>query len=153
MFDLKTEIAAWSEAAHADRCRGSERTAELVDHLHCEIDRARADGLSDEAAFKVAVAKVGDGNAIAAEHAKNRSWIGTLCALAAREERLASGARGPLLAHAVLWSALIVATAIVLSADRALSSTMLLMVMVPGWLASHELMRATLRRARGGRSR
>ena len=42
MFDLDKEVATWSEALHARRCRRAADVAETIDHLYCEIDLQRA---------------------------------------------------------------------------------------------------------------
>jgi hypothetical protein len=153
MFDLEKEVAAWSESVHADRCRRAESVAELSDHLHCEIDRARASGMSDEAAFTAAVARLGAAPELAAEHAKNRNLLQAGCAAALRYERSVSpGQRGLLLAHAILWAALILASSLVLSKSAAPATLgyLLIGVLVPSWWASEQILRRALRPKRAG---
>ncbi|MCU1348966.1 MAG: hypothetical protein JWO56_1996, partial [Acidobacteria bacterium] len=84
MFDLDREVASWSAKVHAERCQPAAGVAELTDHLYCEIDRGRARGLSDEEAFRAAIARVGSAPELTTEHAKNRSALGTVCRVAAR---------------------------------------------------------------------
>lgn len=155
MFDLEREVAAWSEAVHAESCGNAAHAAELSDHLHCEIERARAQGLSDEQAFKAAVAKLGAWPTLSAEEAKNRSLVGRGCALATRYQRSHAGGerRGLLVAHAMLWAALIAATAL-LSKGNALGvrAWLLTGVMVPTWWASEQLLRRALRPRPTGRA-
>ena len=149
MFDLDKEVTAWSEAVYAGRCRRAASVAELSDHLYCEIDRARADGLPDEQAFAAAVAKLGSGPELAAEDAKNRSVLQTACATAARSERGLTGEhRKLLLAHAILWAALILGSSLVLSKTAAPKSLEMLFVslLIPIWWASEQLLRRALRR-------
>lgn len=154
MFDLEKEVAAWSEAVYADRCSRAAGVAELSDHLYCEIDRGRASGLSDEAAFRAAVARLGAAPALAAEHVKNRSLLQRACAAAMRYER--SGwkreDRSLLLAHAILWAALMLAYSLV--AHRAMARDvavwLLLGVLMPCWWASEQLLRRALRAKRVG---
>ncbi len=149
MFDLEQEVAAWSQTVHADRCRHAESVAELSDHLLCEIERARAQGLSDEQAFAAAVAKLGAGSELAAEHAKNRSLLGSACAVAARHERAESrGQGGLLMAHAIIWAALILGTSLILSKTDAgaFRSLLLTVVLLPTcWWASEQVLRRALR--------
>jgi hypothetical protein len=151
MFDLEKEVAAWSEAVHAGRCSQAASVAELSDHLYCEIDRARAGGLSDEQAFAAAVAKLGPAPELAAEHAKNRSLLQTGCAAAARYERSEPSGkrRGLLVAHAIIWAVLTIASALVWkSAAPAASGAfewLLIGVFVPSWLASEQILRRALR--------
>jgi hypothetical protein len=150
LFDLDQEVAAWSATVHAGRCRQAASVAELSDHLYCEIDRARAEGLSDEQAFAAAAAKLGPGPDLAAEHAKNRSLLGTACAAAARDERSEPSRqrRWLLLAHAILWAVVILASSAALSktAAPAAFGWMLSGVLVPIWWASEQILRRALRR-------
>jgi hypothetical protein len=155
LFELDREVTAWSEAVHADRCRGSASVDELRDHLYCEIDRARAEGLSDEQAFAAAVAKLGPATTLASEHAKNRSLLGTLCAAAARLERGESSAqaRSLLMAHAIVWASVMIATALMMKKSAGVQATewLILLILIPSWLGSEQILRRALRsRSRGG---
>ena len=148
MFDLDREVTASSEAVHPDPCGGATRIAELKDHLYCEIDRARSEGLSDEQAFAAAVAKVGPSKQLAGEHAKNRSMLKAACAAAMSDERRDGNARyrGPLMAHAIVWASLLVGTSLVVSAtDASLGSgLMLITIMTALWWASEQILRRAL---------
>ena len=146
MFDLEKEVAAWSRSAVAEGCRSAGSAAELRDHLYCEIDRARATGLTDEQAFRAAVATLGSESQLAAEHARNRSWLARVCAY---ERRNSKGMRSDLLiAHAVIWASLILATSLFLSKSttRNTTSLMITLVFVPMWLASEQILRHAMRR-------
>jgi hypothetical protein len=156
MFDLEREVAAWSKAVHADGCRNAASMAELGDHLHCEIDRGRAEGLSDEEAFRAAVARLGPASLLKAEHRKNRSIFGRGLAAAARYDRSQAGDehRGLFLAHGLLWASLIIATSLVLSkadAPGTAASLLITLVFVPTWWGSQLLLLRALRgKPRGG---
>lgn len=153
MFDLEKEVAAWSAAVHAESCRDAAHAAELSDHLHCEIERARAEGMSDEQAFRAAVAKLGARRELSAEEAKNRSLLGVACAAVAAYDGAHAGRerRGLFMGHALLWAALILATSLLLSKSSTpdLLSFLIVGVMVPIWWASQELLRRALRPSRG----
>lgn len=150
MFDLDREVTAWTNSVHAQRCRPAAGAEELTDHLYCEIERGRSAGLSDEEAFHAAVARLGAPSALMAEDAKNRSALGTACAVAARLDREGVRAefRGALLGHAIIWASLILATSMILSksAVRDVYSLLLMVVFVPLWWASDQLLRSVLRR-------
>lgn len=153
MFDLEKEVAAWSRSAVAEGCRSAGSAAELSDHLHCEIDRARATGLTDEQAFRAAVAKLGSEAQLATEDAKNRSWLARVCAY---ERRYSKGMRNDLLiAHAVVWASLILATSLMLSKSTVPDtiSFLITLVFVPMWLASEQILRHAMRRPPNGGSR
>lgn len=148
MFDLEKEIAAWSAKVHQGRCRPEAEIAELQDHLHCEIERGRTRGLTEEAAFRAALVRLGEAPALAAEHAKNRSLLAAGCALAARLDRY----DGPpldrrqhrlVLAHAVVWASLILASSWLLSSSATPDKLALLLigVQLPCWWACEQILR------------
>jgi len=153
VFDLEREVAAWSEAVHASRCRNAASVAELSDHLHCEIDRARSEGMSDEMAFAAAVAKLGEKHELSAEHAKNRSILGKIYAADARYARsISSGQhRGLLIAHAMIWAVLILASSLVMSKTDARETFVLLITCVwgPLWWGSDQILRRALHQGPG----
>lgn len=125
MIDLDREIHDWSAREHARRCGRTPPVAEMEDHLHCEVERLRGEGLTTEQAF--AAATSGLGRSIGRDRAR--------------------AARGPLLANALIWAALIFASAMVLH-DRAGGSSygvLLTVVIVPLWWASDRLLRRALR--------
>jgi hypothetical protein len=145
MFDLEKEVETWSRAVHADRCRAGESIAELSDHLLCEIEHGRGEGLSAEQAFKAAVMKLGSAPQLAAESAKNRSLLQVACAATRDTDSGSSSARGLLQAHAILWAAVMVASAL-LSMPAPMGYIWLLIgVLIPGWWASEQILRRALR--------
>ncbi|HET9273191.1 MAG TPA: permease prefix domain 1-containing protein [Methyloceanibacter sp.] len=141
MFDLDKEIANWSAAVHAGRCRSEASVAELRDHLYCEIERARAEGLTEEQAFSAAVAKLGSAPELAAENAKNRSLLAAVCA--------AERPRGPqgkfLMAHGIVWAAVMIGSALLSIAGPMGYVFLLTLVLVPSWFASEQILRRALR--------
>jgi type IV secretory pathway TrbD component len=157
MFDLEREVTAWSRAAAAGPCRNAATVDELRDHLHCEIERARAGGLSDEAAFRDAVEKMGSGEALAAELGKNRTVLGTACAIArSGEPRGITGAqRRLLMAHGLLWAVVVIVAAILLpkGPGRETFGWMLTVLFFPMWFASEQLLRRSFRSHASGTPR
>jgi hypothetical protein len=149
MFDLDREVRAWSAQVHAERCQRSMGVDELVDHLHCEIDRVRATGMSDEDAFRAAVMRLGSISDLSAEHAKNRSALGTACEFAQAIERTPAKAehRWLLISNAILWAALMIAASMVLAkaASPEISGSTLALMMVPLWWASDQILRQAMR--------
>ena len=149
MFDLNREVKSWAASVYAQRCEASASIDELSDHLYCEIERGRAEGLSDEAAFHAAVARLGSATALAAEDARNRSALSTVCQVASKFERSTSMPqhRRALLAHAVIWASLMLAASIVMKTGGVSRgpSLLLLSIMVPLWSASDRLMQRVLR--------
>jgi hypothetical protein len=169
MFDLEREVTAWSVAANTERCRPDAGVAELSDHLYCEIDRARAEGLSnaerlsDEEAFRAAVTRLGSPAELAAEHAKNRSALGAVCRVAAKydSEMFNPGQRRLLISHSLIWASLMIATSIVfatfsLKAGKgaaAVSPWLITVIYTPLWFASEQLLRRAIRQGATGGAR
>lgn len=149
MFDLEKEVRLWIQAVHADPCRKAASAAELSDHLYCEVERARAEGLTDEQAFATAVARIGAGPELQAELDKNRSLLATSCDAAARYEGLEQKGRNRsiLMAHAIVWASMILGMSLVVSKADApeMLGWVLIGVMVPSWWASDLLLRRALR--------
>lgn len=149
MFDLEREVAAWSAAVHRERCQPAASVAELSDHLYCAIDRARAEGLSDEEAFRAATARLGTAPELTAEYAKNRSALGTACQISAKlDGPVSSSDRGLLVAHALVWAVVIIVSSLVLKRTTSpeISGWLLIGVFIPLWLSSDLILRATLRK-------
>ena len=141
MFDLEREVAAWSASVHAERCQPEAGIAELTDHLYCEIELARAAGLSEEEAFRSATAKLGSTAELAAEHVKNRSALGDACQLAAKLEGktpLNRQQRQLVLVHAVIWAVLIIVASLILS--KTVVEWLLVVAFVPLWWASEQIL-------------
>jgi hypothetical protein len=157
MFDLNRAVALWSASVQGDACRNKARSAELEDLLHCEFERARAGGLADEQAFAAAVRIVGSAQSLSAELAKDRPWWRRACAALLRLERHDSeqGARGLLLAHSLLWAALMIALALLVRRSSApvAFGGMLTGVLVPMAWTSDRILRQALRRGRAGGAR
>ncbi len=151
MFDLEREVSAWSASVYAARCERGARAAadELADHLHCEIERFRAEGLGDAEAFAAAVGKLGAAPALAAESARERPWYRRVGASLARAERgVPPGEpRRLLVAHALVWAAVLIAIALVLrdGGSKAATSYTLLFVLLPSWWGSEQILRRALR--------
>lgn len=152
MFDLEREVAKWSTAVHAERCHPEAGVAELTDHLYCEIDRGRGEGLSDEAAFRAAVARLGSAPVLTAEHAKNRSAFGAVCRVAARlaGSPVSPQHRGLLVGHSIVWAGLMIGLALLMTrtaAPPALGS-LIGVFLIPLWWASEQILRTALRTSR-----
>ncbi|MGH9421910.1 MAG: permease prefix domain 1-containing protein [Thermoanaerobaculia bacterium] len=149
MFDVDHEVTAWSAAVHAERCRPEAGAAELSDHLHCEIDRARAEGLSDEEAFRIATSRLGSQREISRELDKNRTLLGSICRVAAKLDGAMTNPhhRRLLMAHALIWAAVMIASELLFAktGSRQISAWFLTGVLIPLWLASEQLLRRALR--------
>ncbi len=139
MFDLDTAIESWSASVQAQRCNRDASITELSDHLHSEVERLTAEGLSERQAFGVATDKIGEPAALDAEFDKNRSLMSRVGRkLHAFDDSLSGGPRR---AHAFLGGTFVLAAAIVLTRlDATEAAAYLLVVFVPLWFASGELL-------------
>jgi hypothetical protein len=127
MFHLDREIHDWSERERARRCGRTLPVAEMEDHLHCEVERLRGTGMPVEEAFAAATASLGRSIDVGRGSG-------------------AKAMRGPLLANAFVWAALILGSALLLH-DEASGTTyglLLTAVMVPLWWASDQLLRRVM---------
>jgi hypothetical protein len=148
MFDLDREVANWTTTVHANRCQSDAGEAELSDHLYCEIERGRADGLSAEQAFHAATARLGSATQLVTEHEKNRSTLGAVCKLAVKLDGgfRSSRYRSVMLTHGMIWAALMISSALILRSEAPKASPLLLtMVIIPLWCSSELLLRRVLR--------
>lgn len=143
MFDLDSEVAAWS-AQVAQRCGHEEDIAELEDHLRSAFERLSAEGMPAERAFELAVRRMGDVAEINAEYEKNRSLLsrlhGSLLSWGRQPTRGHSGQRENGLA--IVFASLIIAASILLSSadiSGSAAAGYLLIVVVPLWLVSRRL--------------
>lgn len=141
MFDVNAAVDEWVIRTLGEQCRDSKRATELADHLHCEIEAARAEGRSAEEAFALATTRMGAPGALAEELAKNRSALAAVCEPLMREERRWRGSGSAstlLLAHALLWAAGLIASAVWLASSHADAATRWTVVgtMPPLWYAS-----------------
>ncbi len=95
--------------------------------------------MSEQQAFGVATEKIGDAAALDAEFDKNRSLISRVGRRVHAVDNSSSG--GPRRAHAFLGGTFVLAAAIVLtSLDATEAAAYLLVVFVPLWFASGELL-------------
>jgi len=152
MFDLDQEVAAWTAAAFASRCRREASIAELTDHLYCELARGRAEGLDDKQAFHAAITRLGSPREFAAEEAKNNSVFQKGCAIALRWERSIPGSerRGLMLVNALLWAAVMIASATLWKRGGGPPTIgwVLLTVLTSGWWASEAVLRRAVTKSR-----
>ena len=75
MFQLESAIRDWCDAIRDSGCEDEASIEELRDHLCCEIEQLQERGLSEEKAFRSAVAKLGPVEDLAAELHKLMGYI------------------------------------------------------------------------------
>lgn len=152
MSELDHKVDAWCEQIHVDRCwyRSKDSVAELKDHLYSEIERLQAEqGMDDEAAFAAATARLGDMRDLEREFSKNRGWLGRLSRnLAMSECGISKKERTMRRVNALIWAALILASAIVLNTADASDaySFLLIAIFIPLWFASDQVVRRAMRK-------
>ena len=78
MFHLEKQIDDWCKTVTTGQA-GADAAAELKDHLYCEIEKLRQQGLSDQDAFDAATRQLGDVGKLIAEFSKNLGYRRALC--------------------------------------------------------------------------
>ncbi len=72
---VKAAIRDWCAAILAQSGKNAASVDELADHLHCEIERLMAEGLSADAAFATATEQMGNRELLVTEFAKNHTRL------------------------------------------------------------------------------
>lgn len=91
MFNLDREIDAWCRSIRLKGGKRASSTAELKDHLHCEVGRLSEEGLSEEQAFLAATERMGNVEELRLEYSKNRNLVSTLSHLLSTNSQLPAG--------------------------------------------------------------
>jgi ABC-type antimicrobial peptide transport system permease subunit len=74
MFDLEKSLQAWKRDLHKQETLEDGTVADLESHLRDIIDALKSEGISDEEAFRQAVARVGEAESLASECGKVREY-------------------------------------------------------------------------------
>jgi hypothetical protein len=82
MFDLNEAITSWCARVAESSNLSRIEIEELHDHLATEVHRQQSLGASDEEAFALAAAKLGNVDSLASEYAKNKKLGRTIRAVA-----------------------------------------------------------------------
>ena len=82
MFDLRKEVEEWSLHITGRGCGSWSRKEEIIDHLYCEMEKLRAQGLPEREAFLTAARRMGDSKELFDEYAKNRGFLDFGCHVA-----------------------------------------------------------------------
>ncbi len=69
-FDLNEAIRRWQQKFSASPSFGADNLEELASHLRASVQRLKATGLSEEAAFQIATRRLGERRALEQEFAK-----------------------------------------------------------------------------------
>lgn len=153
MNDLDRKVTEWCEQVFVDRCwyRSKNGIEELQDHLYSEIEALQGQGMDEDVAFATATKKLGDIRDLEREFTRNRSWLGRLsrniamseCGITKKERKMRIG-------NSIIWATLMIASALIFNTiDADVSRTysyLLVVVMIPLWFASDQLMRKAARK-------
>jgi len=150
MFDLQREVSAWCRSIQPEGCDSEEQLAELEGHLMCEIERLEKTGVPRQQAFEQATRRMGEARTIMTEYSKNQSFVARLCALDRKlsgaerltDPKLRKTAKRLLLGNSLLWTAAMIATAL-LSSEPEDAGRLVPLVFVPLWFASFALINST----------
>lgn len=150
MFDLDREIDSWCRQVLGARCVNTAGMDELVDHVYCEVERARSEGMDDAAAFAAATSRLGEPEELAREYRKNYGPVARLFQKLLRLEyqpeyrlhyRLFIG-------HSVIWALAIIAAALIANSQdlQQATSFTITLFLIAGYFVSERLLRKALRK-------
>jgi hypothetical protein len=114
MFDAEKAAREWTRSQQAMGCSGDMSRDEMTDHLLCEVERLTGEGMSEEAAFERAKAGL---TGINPPNLRQKKAV---------------------VANALIWAALMLASALVLSGSTEdnTANFLLITVFIPLWWAS-----------------
>ncbi len=120
MFELEPAVNQWCAEVSRRITDSDDLRAELKDHLYCEIESLRDQGLSEEQAFRLAVQKLGDPTELVSEYRENRRLLSVFCKAADPSLNVYSQQRSNIMTYRqnvkrILTQSLLWATAIVTS--------------------------------------
>ena len=141
MFELEQAVQDWCQQVAASGCGNAHRIAELKDHLHCEIERLQHQGLSAEQAFQTATKQLGQQPQLHAEYAKNHNTLAGLCQHESATDESGQTAEQHSknsIAHAILFAAAMLASAILI--DDTTAASISLFILLGLWWATQTLM-------------
>ena len=139
IFNLEQAVDQWcSEVIKSAGTPG--KKDELKDHLYSDIERLQDEGLTQEAAFKSAIERLGEANSLAGEYAKNHNLLNKICVFentilnannnSATGENSMHVSSKIIITQSILWAAAILACAIIL-ADTEQANQVLFLVLTP----------------------
>jgi type IV secretory pathway TrbD component len=137
MFDLNKEVDAWCRDIIDCGCARTSVLNELRDHLYCLVEEQMNQGLTDRAAFVVAIKQMGDSDLISAEYARNASIMQKILAYDRKVQRsITSRFSGQqliafMLIYSLACAVVIVAGASWFNAGRELINWMLAIWLIP----------------------
>lgn len=152
MFELDQAVNNWCQSVigvvYGCTNNVEARSAELKDHLYCEIERFEAEGLSQEQAFNKATQQMGDAEELMAEYAKNKSAPGKLCletrteftqeAIERNDAMLQKRIAKLMVGHSILFAAAMIGSALILSNTTVKEEITLMMITL--WFGSYLLL-------------
>jgi len=138
MFDLDSAVHQWSALVLSTDSISNRNIDELKDHLHCEVERYVAQGLSPQEAFNKAISIIGESDILAGENQKNKRFLEKLCAFEFGTIGQYQTHKGDNMINrkkaqwqqSILWAAAIIACAIILR-GMPQANTVLIFVLVP----------------------
>ena len=150
MFDLDREIDSWCRDVLGARCVNTAGMDELVDHVHCEVEKLRGQGMNAEEAFNAATERMGDTRELAREYTKNYGPVARLVQKLMRLENCAAHRvhYKLFIGHALAWATAMIVTALVANAFDAPKSIAgaITLALILGYVGSEHLLRKALKK-------
>ncbi len=122
MFNIDLAVHQWCARVLQSHSIKSKKIDELKDHLYCAIEAEKAQGLSDEAAFKQAIQSLGESETLQQSYDSNLTFLNKLCAFeygkisefsnTIEGEKIMKIYQKLVLSQSILWAAAIIACAL-----------------------------------------
>ncbi len=138
MFQLTQAIDEWVNGVQIRQCQSDAASAELKDHLWCEVEHLIDQGYSEKEAFTHATQRVGSAEMLTDEYEKNRTMKSRMCAVLTYGER-DTGKMGTVLA--LMFAGAILLSAVVLRGQSDAFMVIMLML-IALWFISNQMLPA-----------
>ncbi|CCQ09213.1 hypothetical protein PALB_500 [Pseudoalteromonas luteoviolacea B = ATCC 29581] len=146
MFDLEKAVDTWCNHVITKKLWDGDKIDELKDHLYCVIEQEVAYGSSEQQAFDKATTDMGYQDSLVNDPASKAKVLQSICRLLNKIEPHPSQDAPVLIAHSLIWAAMMIAMALVV--DDKQTNQSILFILLLGWFASFAALNRTKRSAK-----
>jgi hypothetical protein len=146
MFNLEKAVETWCNHVITNKLWDGDKIDELKDHLYCVIEQEIARGSSEQQAFDKATTDMGYQDSLGNDPASKAKVLQGICRLLNKIEQYPGQDAPVVIAHSLIWAAMILAIAIVI--DDKQTNQSILFILLSGWFASFTALNGTKRSAK-----
>lgn len=143
MFNLEQAIDAWCTTVVQHKLWDADKLDELKDHLYCVIEHEISKGSNEQQAFKKATTDMGYEVSQTNDAASRATVLQGICRLLNKLENHPNHDAPVMIAHSLIWAAMMLAIALVVDDKQANQS--ILLILLSGWFASFTALNGTKR--------